>query len=340
VLDRADGGLQVFEVPTGKPLTVIRATDVPERDHIIGSTIGFTADGKHLAGVCWKGRCGIWETATGRLVRWLESGRFYSVVKCDFSPDGKLLAVGAGKPDDGTQGITVGVYEVESGRQLFTTPGTNSVFAPDGKSLITWNGYSGGGRQTSRLLEVPSGKVLSEFTHNWQLHDFFAPTDGVRFFEVTSYRAIKIWDAAAGKVQHTLRGPEGAHDLLYVRHAPGRRELIGVEHPGPPEETEQNAEVKELPSLALSYFDPELKQYRTLTQPAVKLSMHGLELMLDLHRFQHNQHLTAGDWEAIDAAFTGHTDPLFREKAGDDVHKLFQRILNLAPPPIGVGPAP
>ena len=48
--------------------------------------------------------------------------------------------------------------------------------------------------------------------------------------------------------------------------------------------------------------------------------------------------LTAGDWEAIDAAFTGHTDPLFREKVGDDVHKLFQRILNLAPPPIGVGP--
>jgi hemerythrin-like domain-containing protein len=51
------------------------------------------------------------------------------------------------------------------------------------------------------------------------------------------------------------------------------------------------------------------------------------------------KHLTAGDWEAIDAAFRGHTDPLFREKEGDDVHKLFQRILNLAPPPIGVGPA-
>jgi hemerythrin-like domain-containing protein len=50
------------------------------------------------------------------------------------------------------------------------------------------------------------------------------------------------------------------------------------------------------------------------------------------------EHLTAGDWDAIDAAFTGHTDPLFREKEGEDVHKLFQKILNLAPPPIGVGP--
>jgi hemerythrin-like domain-containing protein len=51
------------------------------------------------------------------------------------------------------------------------------------------------------------------------------------------------------------------------------------------------------------------------------------------------KHLTAGDWEAIDAAFMGHTDPLFRETKSDDVHKLFQKILNMAPPPIGLGPA-
>lgn len=51
------------------------------------------------------------------------------------------------------------------------------------------------------------------------------------------------------------------------------------------------------------------------------------------------KHLTSGDWEAIDAAFTGHTDPLFGEQASEAYHKLFQRILNLAPPPIGIGPA-
>jgi len=51
------------------------------------------------------------------------------------------------------------------------------------------------------------------------------------------------------------------------------------------------------------------------------------------------RHLTVGDWEAIDAAFTGHTDPLFGEAPTGDCHKLFQRILNLAPPPIGLGPA-
>jgi hemerythrin-like domain-containing protein len=50
-------------------------------------------------------------------------------------------------------------------------------------------------------------------------------------------------------------------------------------------------------------------------------------------------HLTAQDWEVIDAAFTGHTDPLFGAQAGAEYDTLFQRIVNLAPPPIGVGPA-
>ena len=51
------------------------------------------------------------------------------------------------------------------------------------------------------------------------------------------------------------------------------------------------------------------------------------------------KHLTAGDWRAIDAAFTGHTDPLFGAEAGAEYDRLFRRIAMLAPPPIGVGPA-
>jgi len=51
------------------------------------------------------------------------------------------------------------------------------------------------------------------------------------------------------------------------------------------------------------------------------------------------KHLTAGDWTAIDDAFKGHTDPLFGMEAGAQYDALFRRIVNLAPPPIGVGPA-
>jgi len=51
------------------------------------------------------------------------------------------------------------------------------------------------------------------------------------------------------------------------------------------------------------------------------------------------KHLTAEDWTAIDAAFLGHADPLVGLEAGAEYRALFTRIVSLAPPPIGVGPA-
>jgi branched-chain amino acid transport system ATP-binding protein len=50
------------------------------------------------------------------------------------------------------------------------------------------------------------------------------------------------------------------------------------------------------------------------------------------------KHLTSGDWAAIDSAFTGHTDPLLGAEAGAEHEQLVRRIVNLAPPPIGLGP--
>ena len=44
------------------------------------------------------------------------------------------------------------------------------------------------------------------------------------------------------------------------------------------------------------------------------------------------------DWEAIDAAFLGHTDPMFGAEASVKYDAPFRRIVNLAPPPLGVGP--
>ena len=51
------------------------------------------------------------------------------------------------------------------------------------------------------------------------------------------------------------------------------------------------------------------------------------------------QHLAPADWAEIDAAFLDHADPLLGNAVRDDFLELFRRIVNLAPPPIGVGPA-
>jgi hemerythrin-like domain-containing protein len=51
------------------------------------------------------------------------------------------------------------------------------------------------------------------------------------------------------------------------------------------------------------------------------------------------RHLLPEDWAEIDAAFGSHGDPLFGADAESEFGTLFRRIVDLAPPPIGVGPA-
>jgi hemerythrin-like domain-containing protein len=48
--------------------------------------------------------------------------------------------------------------------------------------------------------------------------------------------------------------------------------------------------------------------------------------------------LTSDDWHIVDRAFAGNCDPLAAERDTRDFQKLFSRIVNIAPPPIGVGP--
>jgi len=48
------------------------------------------------------------------------------------------------------------------------------------------------------------------------------------------------------------------------------------------------------------------------------------------------RHLTAGDWKAIDAAFAANADPI-AEVQERNFNKLFSRIANLAPAPVGLG---
>lgn len=50
--------------------------------------------------------------------------------------------------------------------------------------------------------------------------------------------------------------------------------------------------------------------------------------------------LSDDDWSSIAKAFKENDDPLFGIKPKEEFERLFRRVLNLAPPPIGLGPAP
>lgn len=45
------------------------------------------------------------------------------------------------------------------------------------------------------------------------------------------------------------------------------------------------------------------------------------------------------DWEVIDAAYSDEHDPFITEQGKRDLREILDRIVKLAPPPIGVGPA-
>jgi hemerythrin-like domain-containing protein len=51
------------------------------------------------------------------------------------------------------------------------------------------------------------------------------------------------------------------------------------------------------------------------------------------------QHLKTEDWAEIAAAFGQNGDPRFGAEPDHEFRALFSRIVNLAPPPIGVGPS-
>lgn len=51
------------------------------------------------------------------------------------------------------------------------------------------------------------------------------------------------------------------------------------------------------------------------------------------------QHLQAEDWAEIAEAFGTNGDPRFGAEPDQEFRSLFSRIVNLAPPPIGVGPS-
>ncbi len=224
------GDLQLFEVPSGKFLAKIRAADVPERTFIVGSTIAFSPDSKLLAAVLWEGRTGIWDSATGKLIRWIESGAFYSIVQCDFSTDGKLLAVGGSDPanENDTEKNRVGVYEVGTGKQLFAEQGSSSQFTEDGKRLFLWEGYRGEkGKFRTVSIADPDQRTVGDLnTHVPNSDD--PRTDGKSAVaELLKNGDVRIRDMDSGEIKLTLAGAvRGENGGVNLRRASGRRELI------------------------------------------------------------------------------------------------------------------
>lgn len=92
--------------------------------------------------------------------------------------------------------------------------------------------------------------------------------------------------------------------------------LIRYEHRG-------DAEFSEFPTAVEMCADFERQRMRIEETELIPLAV---------------RHLAAADWEEVDAAFLGTSDPLLGAQVGSRYDALFSCIVNLAPLPIGSGP--
>ncbi len=213
-----EGGLvRLWDVATGEELW--------KAERHKGRTFGvaFAPDGLTFATAGGDKSIRLWDAATGEEILELNrEDRFHDHHAVAFSPDGRLLASGAGKAIlvwDLEAGGEPRVIDNVHGRELVSL-----VFAPDGKALL-----SGGhrfvsrttesgvrvARQYSEICRIALGDVdQGERLKRWEAEE---PDDGdccVALSEdgkllASAHRdKIRLWDPSSGDLTRTIRAAE------------------------------------------------------------------------------------------------------------------------------------
>jgi WD40 repeat protein len=142
----------------------------------------------------------LWDLKTGKPIRRFDNGLF-SVA---FSPDGKRLA-GAGT-------AKAAVWDVMSGRQLFTVPNVSSVcFSHDGKQFVC------GGINGVQIRDAETGKALATMLREpANVESVTISPDGRQLAAVGEWSGIvdylpgvRFWDLSTDQEASTLRGVGG-----------------------------------------------------------------------------------------------------------------------------------
>jgi WD40 repeat protein/serine/threonine protein kinase len=140
-----------------------------------------------------------------------------------FSPDGRLLATGAGESLVPTPG-ELKLWDAVTGKERSALPGTPCpvvalAFSPDGRRLASAHSDTGGGNRAGliRLWDVQTGELLQTFAgHKLRILALAYSPDGTLLASGGSHGEppreqgeLKVWDTATGREVFSLAGHTG-----------------------------------------------------------------------------------------------------------------------------------
>ncbi len=213
----ADQTARVWDVATGQPLLLIQGHGQEV------TSAAYSSDGQRIVTASLDGTARIWDASTGKPVLDL-AGHTGSVFAAAFSHDVKQI-VTASKSTNGSQALTVAVWDASSGAKLRVLEekslghGLSAVaFSRDGQRIAAIIG-----RWAVKIWETSSGRELLVPTPYSEFFSLAFSPDGKRL--LTGSGRVAVWDASSGEQLLLLQGGN-ERGQIQVAYSPDGKKLV------------------------------------------------------------------------------------------------------------------